>query len=494
MNMKKRSNDRLLGYVIGESKPHEGVFLAIKPPLLGEYIELRYDKYHVIGLVQSSISGSIILDEKMPASDIGKIIDLLKIDNRSIYYKGYFRILGEVENLRIPPMPPPPGTEVYKADSETLSRVFSPEGSQWCRIGTLIRNPDVEVRIDLNKIVQRHLAIIAMTGMGKSNLVALLSKEIGRRRGTVIIFDYHGEYRELKVDNEAPNIIEPKINPRNLTWSELSRILGVRAGAKNQELIVRICKSKADETKERSFLDVFTQCIKTEALKTSRSEMRDAAQAVLDLVEANRFFFKNLLDDNVKDVIEQIVLSKINIVDLTGLTFAQIDAIVSHWLHKILEERKKAVWAVKSSGINYKGLVHPVMIFLEEAHIYLSTNRDTLSRYRAELIVREGRKFGVGLGVVSQRPRGLDPDIMSQIGSWAIMRIIQPEDQMFISRVSEYMTEELVSQLPSLNVGEAIIVGQWTRVPAIVRIDHVTEKISGVDIDPVAEWLGKTLR
>jgi hypothetical protein len=66
MNMKKRSNDRLLGYVIGESKPHEGVFLAIKPPLLGEYIELRYDKYHVIGLVQSSISGSIILDEKMP--------------------------------------------------------------------------------------------------------------------------------------------------------------------------------------------------------------------------------------------------------------------------------------------------------------------------------------------------------------------------------------------------------------------------------------------
>ncbi len=486
---KNRSEEDLLGYVIGESKPYGGVFLALKPPMLGEYIELKYDRYHVIGLVQSSVSGSLIIDENISATDLGKIANILKIDSRSIYYKGFFRILGEVESLRMPPIAPPPGTEVYKATSSTLSRVFSPNDPRWCRIGSLLRNSDVEVKIDLNRIVQRHLAIIAMTGMGKSNLVALLSREIVRRGGTVIIFDYHGEYKDLRINGEYPLVIDAKLNPRSLTWQEFARIIGVRPGAKNQELIIRICKNKIDLEKDKQFLDNFINCVKSESIRSSRNEMRDAAQAVTDLIESNKLFLKNLLNDAFKDVIDQIELSKLNVVDLTGLTLSQIDALVSHWLYRILEERKRITWLKKSNTKIDKGLVHPVMIFLEEAHIYIPSERDTLSKYRVETIVREGRKFGVGIGIVSQRPRGLDPDIMSQIGSWAIMRIIQPEDQAFISHVSEYMTEEIIDQLPSLNIGEAILLGHWIRIPAVVRIDHVVEKISGVDIDPVNEWL-----
>ncbi|MEZ0290207.1 MAG: ATP-binding protein [Sulfolobales archaeon] len=489
MSHRRESDNELIGYVIGESKPHGGVFLAIRPPMLGEYVEIRYDKYQVIGLIQGSISGSLIIDEEIPASDIGKIASILRIDNRSVYHKGFFRILGDIESLKIPPIAPPPGTEVYRASSKTLAKIFSPEDPRWCRVGTLLRNPEVEVRVDLSKMLQRHLAIIAMTGMGKSNLVALLSREITRRRGTVIIFDYHGEYKDLRFNGEYPNLLEVQLNPRYLSWQELSRILGVRPGAKNQELIVRLCKSKAEESRDKLFLEQFLSCVKAESVRASRSEMRDAAQAILDLIEANKFFLKNLLSDSIRDVIDQIVLSKINVLDLTGLTMSQIDAVVSHWLHRVLEERKRVTWLKRSGEKPSKGLVHPVMIFLEEAHIYLSTDRETLSRYRAELIVREGRKFGVGLGVVSQRPRGLDPDVISQIGSWALMRIIQPEDQVFVSRVSEYMTNELIEQLPSLNIGEAILVGQWIRVPAIVKIDHVAEKVSGVDIDPVREWL-----
>lgn len=488
---KKQRDNELIGYVIGESKPHGGEFLALRPPMLGEYIELFYDKYHVIGLVQSSVAGSIIIDESISANDLGKIASILKIDNRSVYYKGFYRILGEVESLRIPPIAPPPGTEVYRASRKTLSKVFSPDEYRWCRIGSLLRNPDVEVRIDLNKIVQRHLAIIAMTGMGKSNLVALLSREIVRRGGTVVIFDYHGEYKDLKIGSDSLVVIEAKLNPRYLSWQEFSRIIGIRPGAKNQELLVRICKNKIDTEKDSKvfYLDALVNCIRSEGLKSSRNEMKDAAQAVIDLIEGNRLFLKNLLNDAVRDVIDQINLSKLNVVDLTSLTMSQIDAVVSHWLNRILEERKRVTWLSKVNSRIDKGLVHPVMIFLEEAHIYISSGRETLSRYRIESIVREGRKFGVGVGIVSQRPRGLDPDIMSQIGSWAIMRIIQPEDQIFVSRVSEYMTQEIIDQLPSLNIGEAVLVGLWVRVPAIVKIDHVSEKISGVDIDPVSEWM-----
>jgi len=90
--------------------------------------------------------------------------------------------------------------------------------------------------------------------------------------------------------------------------------------------------------------------------------------------------------------------------------------------------------------------------------------------------------------IVSQRPRRLDPDVLSQMGSLAILRLTNPEDQRYINESSEIVSRELLEYLPSLNVGEAILVGQWVNIPSIVKIEKVEEKRAGEDISAVDEW------
>jgi|DewCreStandDraft_3_1066083.scaffolds.fasta_scaffold01751_5 DNA helicase HerA-like ATPase len=485
--MRGRGED-IVGYVVGESKPYSVTILSSKPLMLGEYVEISYNGVRVIGLVQASISGSYVIDETLAPEDLRRVINIHKGSDGAIYYKGHIKILGDPEELRIPPIPPPPGIEVRRASQKTLSRIFAPEGPQWARVGSLLRNPEVEVRVDLNKVVQRHLAVLAMTGMGKSNLVSLLVREILRRGGTSFIFDYHGEYVGLEFQGlPRPNVIRARINPRFLSWQEFARLVGVKHGAKNQENIVKKCKEEIDYSDSqggRSYLDSMIQCARREGQLSRRSEMTKASEAVVETIEANRPFLQRIVDDEARDIADQAVIGCINVIDLTGLSsFLQADAVVSHWLGRILEERKNAIWRRSQAK-----MPHPVVVILEEAHIYLSTERETLTKPRAEHIAREGRKFGVGLIIVSQRPRGLDPDVLSQMGSMAIMRIVQPEDQAHIARASETLTQEILEQLPGLNVGEAVLLGHWVRMPAVVKIDHVVEKTAGVDIDAVKEW------
>ncbi|HKU33679.1 MAG TPA: ATP-binding protein, partial [Candidatus Nitrosotalea sp.] len=103
-------------------------------------------------------------------------------------------------------------------------------------------------------------------------------------------------------------------------------------------------------------------------------------------------------------------------------------------------------------------------------------------------VAREGRKFGIGLGVVSQRPRNIDPNVLSQMGSLAIMKIVQDDDQQQISSAAESLSKDLISQLSSLNIGDALFIGQWVNLPSIVHIDEVKGKRSGSDLDAVSEW------
>ena len=97
---------------------------------------------------------------------------------------------------------PLPGTEVFRANKEDLKEIFNPEDESWLKIGTLLRNKHVNVKINVNKLATRHLGILAMTGMGKSNLVSVIAKSISEIPGTMVIFDYNDEYRFLSGDSK----------------------------------------------------------------------------------------------------------------------------------------------------------------------------------------------------------------------------------------------------------------------------------------------------
>lgn len=103
-------------------------------------------------------------------------------------------------------------------------------------------------------------------------------------------------------------------------------------------------------------------------------------------------------------------------------------------------------------------------------------------------IAREGRKFGLGLCVVTQRPKGLDKEILSQMNNMIILKLVEPEDQKHVQSASEALSSELMSYLPSLNPGEAIIIGNMTKLPLLVKIDKAKGKVQGNDIQVVDLW------
>ncbi len=475
----------LVGYVVGESKPYEAEVIAFRPLMLGEYLYLEYHGYSVLAMVQSSTTGSPIIGSNIvDPRDVERLVKYVRSGERVFYHRGRIKILGEVSGPRftIPPVPPPPGTEVLKAPPSILSKVFCPSGREFVRVGKLLREPEVEVRVNINKVVSRHLAILAMTGMGKSNLVALLSRRIGELGGTVVIFDYHGEYASLRFRDVPVVRMEPRLNPRMLSFEELARMLNVRPNASRQRMALYECFESVKQVKQ-PFFEAMRKCLQAKVSKYGAP-----AQKVLESLTAYEGFLSRILDDGEEDVIERMALGAINVVDLSELHANQADAVVAHWLHRLLESRKEWVWSGGS-----RGLPVPVVAVIEEAHAFISSDEETATRRAAESIAREGRKFGVGIVIVSQRPRGLDPNILSQIGNLAVMRIVHPEDQAFIARHCEPITQDIIEELPGLNVGEAILLGEWVKAPSVVKVDLVAEKTIGMDLDAVEAWsrLGK---
>ena len=98
----------------------------------------------------------------------------------------------------------------------------------------------VGARVNIDKVVSRHLAVLAMTGMGKSNLVSLLAKEIARINGTMVIFDYHDDYSTLDMGANNINLLDGRINPRLLSADKLAEVVEIQENASNQMHVLRM--------------------------------------------------------------------------------------------------------------------------------------------------------------------------------------------------------------------------------------------------------------
>jgi DNA helicase HerA-like ATPase len=189
----------------------------------------------------------------------------------------------------------------------------------------------------------------------------------------------------------------------------------------------------------------------------------------------------------------------VNVVSLLEFNEKQASVAIAFYLKSLLADRKNAKDQMNNKATNYTNkntcgnndfvyFRNPIIVVIEEAHVFIPKQEYTDAKYFAAKVAREGRKFGMGLIVVTQRPRSVDPNVLSQMGSLAIMKIIQQEDQSQISSASESLNTELIEQLPSLNPGDSLLIGQWVNLPSFVRIDEAKNRIMGADPDPVKEW------
>lgn len=478
-------NDEIIGRCIGESTPSYVSFITKKMPKIGDYVIIEFDNKEVLGLITGLVRGNPSIDERIYDPDV--VSRIKYFEGEDFYIRGIVRILGDVEKLQIPKTPPPPGTIIKRAKTSILKRIFQSDPRRSIIIGHLISNPDVPVAVDVNMMVSRHLAILAVTGAGKSNTVAVIVDELLRLGGCVLIFDMHSEYVGSKFNNGPVNVIPTNLNPRYLSLSEFLVLLNIPPKAYIQERYVRKAyKEVFDDIKKNGLTGDFLDAIfkkleeysKDEDISSSdRKSIVGAMNKVLDM----KMKYEAILHGQTKHILHGIKLGAANVIDLGSVDEDLADVIVSHVLRTLLNSRKQ----FKRTG---EGFPYPVFIILEEAHVLAPVDRQPLSKYWISRIAREGRKFGIGLCLVSQRPKIIDPNALSQANNMIILKLVEPGDQRHVQQASETLSDDLMAQLTSLNTGEAIILGMMTKVPALVKIKKFDGSIIGQDIDIVGEW------
>ena len=396
------------------------------------------------------------------------------------------KILGDVnDNLRLPRTPVLPGTEIELADAEILKEIFKVTNP--IKLGSLVNQSDVAVNVDANPILSRHLAILAMTGAGKSNTVSVLIDQLLGYNVPVFVFDMHGEYKGAEFPNGNVNVIKPKINPTYMSFLEIKKLVNIPSNAYLQERYFRkafkIARKQIEDgtAHEKNFLKLMYDILEIDSLEEGADKK---IVDVMNKIDDSMDKYSNLFDQNTGNILTSIKKAHVNVLDLSQVDEAVASVLVSHILRNSLKRSKMAA----HSGNKEELLDNSVFYILEEAHILAPNKRDSDSKRWIQRVAREGRKFGLGLCLVSQSPKTVDHDALSQMNNMIILRLVEPEDQRHVQSASESLSQDLINQLPSLNVGEAIVLGLMTKVPTLVKIDKFQGRTHGDDMDIISHF------
>ncbi len=332
----------IIGRCIGETSLVEVSFISKEMPQVGEYVSLKYDDKNVLGMIESLVRGSVSINDEI--FDPKTIEKIKQIEGDDHYIRGSVRILGDIkDHLRIPRTPAPPGTEIIPASQDDLQKIFQKENS--LSLGTLISQENVEVKVDLEKMFSRHMAILAMTGAGKSNTVAVVVDGILQYNGCVVIFDIHSEYN-INFNNGESKLIQPQINPLYMSFSEIKDLAGIKENAVHQnryfwEAFDKSRKKSRSPDKNFNFISSMQNILEDlnirEEDKTEQRRISEVLKKIDDLKRRDG----SVISSNVGNILSQFELGKANIIDLGSMDESAAEVIVRHILSGISEKNKK---------------------------------------------------------------------------------------------------------------------------------------------------------
>jgi uncharacterized protein len=202
----------------------------------------------------------------------------------------------------------------------------------------------------------------------------------------------------------------------------------------------------------------------------------------------NRFGDRNRIFTNNEHIPlnELYKPGRCTVLQLSDIEQNEQQVIVASLLRRINKARMDVVRQAVSSGENY--INYPVFTLLEESHRYAPAGAAVVSTNILKQILSEGRKFGVGIGLITQRPGKLDQDVLSQCMTQIIMRIVNPIDQDTIAKTVEGAGRAMLAELPALTKGQAIISGVGVNTPVMCKIRKRLTKHGGETFDAPSEW------
>jgi hypothetical protein len=404
-------------------------------------------------------------------------------------------------------------------------------------IGNYTISEDSKANLDGNKFFQRHAVIVGGTGSGKSWTVAnILEKASKLKSINCLVFDLHGEYSPLdKLDNTITlKIAGPSDNPDDnvlflpywmLSYEEMESMLLDRSdiNAPNQarilfDLIINNKKETLYNEGKTDVLNNFTvespipykitnvlselQRLDTEMVAGSKvgtekqgplyGKLTRFVQRLQSKLQDKRLnFIFNDKEDLLKyGWLNDLAKKLLDFGNNNGIKIIDFSEVPSDILPLITGLIARFVFAVQQWMKDDKR--HPIALFCDEAHLYLPTNPDDnineKGLHNFERIAKEGRKYGVALVVISQRPSDVNKTILSQCGNFIAMRLTNPEDQNVIKRLFPDNLGDFADLLPILDIGEALIVGDASLLPTRVIVDKPTIKPNSATVDFWDEW------
>lgn len=476
------------------------------------------------------------------------------------------------------------GDEVHLVTDGDMRSIYGRrDSSEYLQLGWVASAESIPALIDVNRLVNRHSAIVGATGSGKSTTVATLlrklSDPIRYPAARVVLIDIHGEYGAalrdrgsvfgtsqeaegdtalaipywaLTFDELVPltfgNLDEPArtvvvdritdmkrealaLQPRpgvtaetvtvdspvpfsiRRLWFELHQrehatyIQNQAVPRQNWEPAFEVISGvkqsgDADSVappRYRSLKDVKEDPEKIRQGDGGINIRRQLAGLAAKLRDPRlRFLFSPgslspTLDGATQEDLSALLRSwlgkpgsPITILDLSGVPVSIVNQIVGSLLRLVYDA---IFW---SRRISEGGRERPLLVVLEEAHAYLNSNIAPAAAEAVRRIVKEGRKYGIGAMIVSQRPAEIDATILSQCGTFMALRLGNEADRRHVSTAASDSLEGLFAMLPILRVGEAIVVGEAVNLPMRLLVDAPPEEHMPDSRDPkpvVAEAL-----
>ena len=529
------TTDILTGTVKGPGKlPHEYLFITRdnKRTRIGEFVYYEAkaggERRQIVGTIKSrslvrGLPDAFLSDPATTPASVASMIgfsgDDPEIYEITVETIGYFsHSLGDFVNPRIPPTP---GDRVHLASSVTLSQMLSPRktaenGS--AHLGSLLtRDPgEVPVVLSVKDVVSTHLAILASTGSGKSYTAGVLVEELMRpyNRASVLIVDPHGEYdtmMSIQGDNQfhgedgyrpEVKIFTPdkiKVRFSTLTEADVKYLLPEGTSDKMLHFLGQAFRSLNDQLKaegRRDYLYSYYDLRDAVQKQQYGKDDKDAGDGGnVSSIQGLLWRLDSRFDrpDGIFSADEHIPLQQLfrpgrcTILQLSDIEQHEQQVIVGTLLRRVNKARMATVRGEASTGENF--LDYPVFTLLEEAHRFAPAGASVVSTNVLKQILSEGRKFGVGIGLITQRPGKLDQDVLSQCMTQIIMRIVNPIDQQTVAQSVEGAGRAMLAELPALTKGQAVISGVSVNTPVMCRIRQRLTKHGGETFDAPAEWL-----
>jgi DNA helicase HerA-like ATPase len=400
------------------------------------------------------------------------------------------------------------GDPVTAISARELRLVFNASSTSVIEIGHLAQDSTIAAYVDVDDMLSKHFAVLGTTGVGKSSAVVLMLQEILRARPDLRIFvlDAHNEYGRPFGDKALV------FNPRNLrlpfwlfNFEEIVDVLfGARAGSDEEVYILSeaIPRAKAAYNQYRAPTD---RSLRSRGDRSAGGYSVDTPvpYRIADLIglldermgklenRSSRMIYHRLITriesvctdprycfmfdnanvggDTMADVLSELFRlppngKPVTVMQLAGFPSEVVDAVVSVICRMAFD---LGLWSEGAA---------PLLLVCEEAHRYASADRNIgfgPTRRSISRIAKEGRKHGIFLGLVSQRPAELDPTITSQCSTLFAMRMTNDRDQAILRSAVSDAAANLLDFLPSLGTAEVFAFGEGVALPTRVKLKQL---------------------